>query len=72
MRREWERGREGERERGRGGEWEKTADNQVLPLWITDSPRLPEDYFPSCCLTILAIYFPSISNSIFTTVPGFI
>lgn len=26
-------------------------------------------YLPICCFTIFAIYFPSISNSIFTTVP---
>ena len=26
-------------------------------------------YFPSCCLTIFAIYFPKISNSRLTTVP---
>ena len=29
-------------------------------------------YFPNCCFTIFAMYFPRISNSIFTTVPFFI
>ena len=29
----------------------------------------PGGHLPICCFTIFAIYFPSISNSIFTTVP---